>query len=161
GGAPGRRAAGRGDRDLLPSGHRPLPGARPADAWLSSPGGAGGADQPRGGRRPTRRRGAPDRLRRSVGSSLRSVTRGPRRPPPARSCKEDGAMLRVLTAMIGACISASVGQILVRRGMLQLGELRGWSPRYLAGYFWHALTNPWVIAGTVGNALFYFLFLAV
>src|SRR5262249_12901606 len=31
----------------------------------------------------------------------------------------------------------------------------------LAGYFWHALTNPWVIAGTVGNALFYFLFLAV
>jgi drug/metabolite transporter (DMT)-like permease len=70
-------------------------------------------------------------------------------------------MLRVLTAMIGACVSASVGQILVRRGMLQLGELRGWSPRYLAGYFWHALTNPWVIAGTVGNALFYFLFLAV
>jgi drug/metabolite transporter (DMT)-like permease len=70
-------------------------------------------------------------------------------------------MLRVLTAMIGACISASIGQILVRRGMLQVGELSGWSPRYLAAYFWHALSNPWVIAGTVGNALFYFLFLAV
>ncbi len=70
-------------------------------------------------------------------------------------------MMRVLTAMIGACVSASVGQILVRRGMLQIGELAGWSPRYLAGYFWHALTNPYVIAGTVGNALFYFLFLAV
>ena len=80
-------------------------------------------------------------------------------------------MLRVLSAMIGACISASIGQILVRRGMLQIGELAGWSPRYLAAYFWHALTNPWVIAGngvaggikngTVGNALFYFLFLAV
>jgi drug/metabolite transporter (DMT)-like permease len=70
-------------------------------------------------------------------------------------------MLRVLSAMIGACIAAAVGQILVRRGMLQIGELAGWSPRYLAGYFWHALTNPWVIAGTVGNALFYFLFLAV
>ena len=70
-------------------------------------------------------------------------------------------MLRVVTAMIGACISASIGQILVRRGMLQIGELSGWSPRYLAAYFWHALTNPWVIAGTVGNALFYFLFLAV
>ncbi len=70
-------------------------------------------------------------------------------------------MLRVLTAMIGACISASVGQILVRRGMLQIGELSGWSPRYLATYFWHTLCNPWVIAGTVGNALFYFLFLAV
>ncbi len=70
-------------------------------------------------------------------------------------------MLRVLTAMIGACISASIGQILVRRGMLQVGELSGWSPRYLVTYFWHALSNPWVIAGTVGNALFYFLFLAV
>ena len=70
-------------------------------------------------------------------------------------------MLRVVTAMIGACISASIGQILVRRGMLQIGELSGWSPRYLVAYFWHALSNPWVIAGTVGNALFYFLFLAV
>jgi len=70
-------------------------------------------------------------------------------------------MLRVVIAMIGACISASIGQILVRRGMLQIGELSGWSPRYLVTYFWHALGNPWVIAGTVGNALFYFLFLAV
>src|ERR1700724_2728728 len=81
---------------------------------------------------------------------------------PARAGDEENrAMLRVLTAMIGACVSASVGQILVRRGMLQVGELAGWSPRYLAAYFWHALTNPYVIAGTVGNALFYFLFLAV
>ncbi len=70
-------------------------------------------------------------------------------------------MLRTLLAMLGACISASIGQILVRRGMLAVGELAGWSPRYLVAYFWHALTNPWVIAGTVGNALFYFLFLAV
>src|SRR6201998_1432229 len=70
-------------------------------------------------------------------------------------------MLRVLSAMLAACFPASVGQILVRRGMLQVGELAGWSPRYLVLYFWHALGNPWVIAGTVGNALFYFLFLAV
>jgi drug/metabolite transporter (DMT)-like permease len=70
-------------------------------------------------------------------------------------------MLRVLSAMFGACVAASIGQILVRRGMLQVGELAGWSPRYLVAYFWHALSNPWVIAGTVGNALFYFLFLAV
>ena len=70
-------------------------------------------------------------------------------------------MLRVLSAMLGACVAASIGQILVRRGMLQVGELSSWSPRYLAAYFWHALSNPWVIAGTVGNALFYFLFLAV
>jgi drug/metabolite transporter (DMT)-like permease len=70
-------------------------------------------------------------------------------------------MFKVIVAMLGACVAASIGQILVRRGMLQVGELSGWAPRYLVTYFWHALTNPWVIAGTVGNALFYFLFLGV
>jgi drug/metabolite transporter (DMT)-like permease len=69
-------------------------------------------------------------------------------------------MLRVWSAMFGACVAASVGQILVRHGMLQVGELAGYAPRYLVAYFWRALCNPWVIGGTVGNALFYFLFLA-
>lgn len=69
-------------------------------------------------------------------------------------------MLRVFSAMFGACVAAAVGQILVRRGMLQVGELAGHAPRYLVAYFWRALTNPWVVGGTVGNALFYFLFLA-
>jgi drug/metabolite transporter (DMT)-like permease len=70
-------------------------------------------------------------------------------------------MTRVITAMSAACLSAAAGQILVRRGMQQLGPLESWAPRQLLAYFWHALTNPWVIGGTVGNALFYFLFLAV
>lgn len=69
-------------------------------------------------------------------------------------------MMRVFSAMFGACVAAAVGQILVRRGMLQVGELAGHAPRYLVAYFWRALTNPWVVGGTVGNALFYFLFLA-
>jgi drug/metabolite transporter (DMT)-like permease len=69
-------------------------------------------------------------------------------------------MLRVLTAMTAACLAAAVGQILVRRGMLQVGPLESWAPLPLLAYFWRALTNPWVVAGTVGNALFYFLFLA-
>jgi len=30
----------------------------------------------------------------------------------------------------------------------------------LVTYFWHALCNPYVIGGTVLNAIFYFLFLA-
>jgi drug/metabolite transporter (DMT)-like permease len=70
-------------------------------------------------------------------------------------------MMRTVLAMLGACLAAAIGQILVRRGMLQVGELAGWAPRYLAAYFWRALCNPWVIGGTVGNALFYFLFLGV
>jgi drug/metabolite transporter (DMT)-like permease len=69
-------------------------------------------------------------------------------------------MLRVLTAMTAACLAAAVGQILVRRGMQQVGPLDNWAPLPLLAYFWRALINPYVIAGTVGNALFYFLFLA-
>lgn len=70
-------------------------------------------------------------------------------------------MFRVLAAMTAACASAAVGQILVRRGMQQVGSLESWAPLELLAYFWHALGNPYVIAGTVANTLFYFLFLAV
>jgi drug/metabolite transporter (DMT)-like permease len=69
-------------------------------------------------------------------------------------------MLRVIIAMTAAALSAALGQILVRRGMLQVGSLESYSPGLLIAYFWHALCNPWVIGGTVLNAVFYFLFLA-
>ena len=69
-------------------------------------------------------------------------------------------MLRVLVAMIIATMSAAYGQILVRRGMLQVGSLENYAPWPLITYFWHALCNPYVIGGTVLNAVFYFLFLA-
>jgi drug/metabolite transporter (DMT)-like permease len=70
-------------------------------------------------------------------------------------------MMRILVAMTVACLSAALAQILVRKGMQQVGSLDTWAPLELVRYFWRALTNPWVVAGTVGNALFYFLFLAV
>jgi drug/metabolite transporter (DMT)-like permease len=69
-------------------------------------------------------------------------------------------MLRVIIAMTAAAASAAFGQILVRRGMLQVGSLENYSPGPLITYFWHALCNPWVIGGTILNAVFYFLFLA-
>jgi drug/metabolite transporter (DMT)-like permease len=69
-------------------------------------------------------------------------------------------MFRVLVAMTIAAASAAVGQILVRRGMQQVGSLETWSPVLVAVYFWHALTNWYVIFGTILNAVFYFLFLA-
>jgi drug/metabolite transporter (DMT)-like permease len=69
-------------------------------------------------------------------------------------------MLRVLVAMTAACLSAALGQILVRRGMLQVGPLESYAPLHLVSYFSHALMNPYVIGGTVLNAAFYFLFLA-
>lgn len=69
-------------------------------------------------------------------------------------------MLRVLIAMTIAAGAAAYGQILVRRGMLQVGSLENYAPWPLITYFWHALCNPYVIGGTALNALFYFLFLA-
>jgi drug/metabolite transporter (DMT)-like permease len=69
-------------------------------------------------------------------------------------------MLRVLIAMTIAAGSAAYGQILVRRGMLQVGSLENYAPWPLITYFGHALCNPYVIGGTVLNAIFYFLFLA-
>ena len=69
-------------------------------------------------------------------------------------------MLRVIIAMTIAAGSAAYGQILVRRGMLQVGSLENYAPGPLVAYFWHALCNPYVIGGTILNAVFYFLFLA-
>jgi drug/metabolite transporter (DMT)-like permease len=69
-------------------------------------------------------------------------------------------MLRVIIVMTIAAGSAAYGQILVRRGMLQVGSLESYAPWPLITYFWHALCNPYVIGGTILNAIFYFLFLA-
>jgi drug/metabolite transporter (DMT)-like permease len=69
-------------------------------------------------------------------------------------------MLRVLIAMTIATGSAAYGQILLRRGMVQVGSLENYAIGPLITYFWHALCNPYVIGGTVLNAVFYFLFMA-
>ncbi len=69
-------------------------------------------------------------------------------------------MLRVLIAMTIAAASAAVGQILVRRGMQQIGSLENYAPMALLTYFGHTVTNGYVIAGTALNTVFYILFLA-
>lgn len=69
-------------------------------------------------------------------------------------------ILRALSAMTIAAAAAAVGQILLRQGMQQVGSLERFAPGALASYFWMALCNPYVIGGTILNAVFYFLFLA-
>ncbi|MDR1727765.1 MAG: DMT family transporter [Acidobacteriota bacterium] len=69
-------------------------------------------------------------------------------------------MLRVVIAMVIATGAAALGQILVSKGMKEVGSLETYAPLALASYFWHALCNPYVIGGTILNAVFYFLFLA-
>ncbi|TLY38744.1 MAG: DMT family transporter [Nitrospirae bacterium] len=69
-------------------------------------------------------------------------------------------MLRVLIVMTVASGSAAFGQILIRRGMQQVGSLESYVPADLALYFWYTVSNPLVIGGTVLNTVFYILFLA-
>lgn len=69
-------------------------------------------------------------------------------------------MLRVLIAMTIAAVAAAFGQILVRQGMQEVGSLESYAPMALLSYFGEALINPYVLWGTVLNAVFYFLFLA-
>jgi len=69
-------------------------------------------------------------------------------------------MFRVLVAMTLAAASAAVGQILVRKGMQQVGSLEDYAPMALLVYFGHAARNAYVIMGTFLNTVFYVLFLA-
>jgi drug/metabolite transporter (DMT)-like permease len=68
-------------------------------------------------------------------------------------------MLRVIIAMTIASAATAMGQILIRRGMQAVGSLETYAPFALVMYFAQALSNPYVIAGTVFNAVFYFLLL--
>ena len=68
-------------------------------------------------------------------------------------------MLRVIIAMTIASAATAMGQILIRRGMQVVGSLETYAPLALVAYFAQALGNPYVIAGTVLNAVFYFLLL--
>lgn len=69
-------------------------------------------------------------------------------------------MLRVLVAMTIAAAAAAFGQIFVRQGMQQVGSLEQYAPVALLSYFGHAMVNPYVMLGTLLNAVFYALFLA-
>jgi drug/metabolite transporter (DMT)-like permease len=68
-------------------------------------------------------------------------------------------MLRVIIAMTIASAATATGQILIRRGMQAIGSLETYAPLALVAYFAEALSNPYVIAGTVLNGVFYFLLL--
>jgi drug/metabolite transporter (DMT)-like permease len=69
-------------------------------------------------------------------------------------------MLRVIIAMTLAAAAAALGQILIRRGMQEVGSLEHYAPMALLSYFGSALSNADVVLGTILNAVFYFLFLA-
>lgn len=69
-------------------------------------------------------------------------------------------MLRVFIAMLIASAATAGGQILIRKGMQNVGSLETYQPMALLSYFGQALSNPYVILGTILNGVFYFLLIA-
>lgn len=69
-------------------------------------------------------------------------------------------MLRTVIAVVVATLAGAVGQILLRRGMQIVGAMESYMPLDMLAYFWKALCQPHVIAGTALSAIFYFCILA-
>lgn len=69
-------------------------------------------------------------------------------------------MLRTVIAVFVATLAGAVGQVLMRRGMQVVGSLESYMPLEVLAYFWKALCQPYVIAGTALSAVFYFCILA-
>lgn len=67
-------------------------------------------------------------------------------------------MVRVIVAMTSAAGVAALGQIILRRGMREVGSLETYVPLSRLSYLGQALSNPYVIAGTILNAIFDGLF---
>jgi drug/metabolite transporter (DMT)-like permease len=69
-------------------------------------------------------------------------------------------MTRVLVMMTAGGLAAAVGQVLLRIGMQQVGELASFAPAALWRFAIATVLNPWIIGGTALNAAFYAAFLA-
>ena len=70
-------------------------------------------------------------------------------------------MLKTVAVMLVAVTAGTVGDILLAKGMRELGDISTMNLRGIAGAACQALTNPRLIAGTMMLAVFYFLWLAV
>jgi drug/metabolite transporter (DMT)-like permease len=65
-------------------------------------------------------------------------------------------MLRVVIVMMLSALAAAGGQVMIRRGMQQIGALEIYEPLAILAYFGHAALNLFVVAG-VGLNLIAFL----
>lgn len=68
-------------------------------------------------------------------------------------------MFRVLVVTAIATLSGAVGQILMRRGMQIVGPLESYAVLDVIQYLWHAITQPYVIGGTILSGIFFFALL--
>ncbi|MSM41123.1 MAG: EamA family transporter [Geobacter sp.] len=70
-------------------------------------------------------------------------------------------MFKTLVIMILAVTAGTVGDILLAKGMKEMGDLSAMNLRGILNVAFQALTTPKLIIGTAMLAIFFFLWLAV
>lgn len=72
-----------------------------------------------------------------------------------------GTMLKTFIIMLMAVTAGTIGDILLAKGMKELGDLSAMNLRGILNVAGQALTSPKLIFGTMMLAVFFFLWLAV
>ena len=70
-------------------------------------------------------------------------------------------MLKTVIVMLLAVTAGTIGDILLARGMKELGDLSTMNLKGILNVALHALTTPKLVLGTAMLAIFFFLWLAV
>jgi drug/metabolite transporter (DMT)-like permease len=70
-------------------------------------------------------------------------------------------MLKTVIVMLLAVTAGTVGDILLTKGMKELGDISAMNLRGIMSAAYHALTSPKLVFGTAMLAVFFFLWLAV
>jgi drug/metabolite transporter (DMT)-like permease len=70
-------------------------------------------------------------------------------------------MLKTLIIMLIAVTAGTIGDILLAKGMKEMGDLSAMNLRGILDAAYRAMTNPKLIIGTAMLAIFFFLWLAV
>ena len=65
-----------------------------------------------------------------------------------------GSQRKTYLLLVPIVLCSSIGNVLLGRGMEQVGEVSHWSPGALAETFLRAFTNGWIWLGIVGLLLF-------
>ena len=70
-------------------------------------------------------------------------------------------MLKTVIVMLLAVTAGTVGDILLAKGMKEMGDISAMNLRGILNVAYQALTTPKLIIGTIMLAVFFFLWLAV
>lgn len=70
-------------------------------------------------------------------------------------------MWKTLAVMVLAVTAGTIGDLLLARGMKEMGDLSAMNPRGIFNVAVQALTTPKLVIGTAMLAIFFFLWLAV